>query len=272
MNEFCSFVCLLLVLHGSFSKCTFRDESLFDGTFDFDQPKTSNDYGGYEYGGDTGLIWENHKVYYDLHPDINEGDKRYLKQLLDTVIQLYEEKTCMVFQEVGRKQFTKQVLMINATFDNSCKDITGNVGPGDRNEVEMELFLSRNTDYPCIRDTESLIFHEMGHAMGIIHTQNRDDRENYVIYNEKCVKNKKEYRDQFKMIKKNKKNIKLTYECDSIMHYGPNDYNKYECYENCPCTVLTPKPGTICKYIEPSIEPTDLDWKLINKVQKCPGY
>merc|ERR1712112_36463 len=64
----------------------------------------------------------------------------------------------------------------------------------------------------------------MGHAMGIMHTQNRPDRETYVIYRNECTIPDEYYQSQFEMLTQGVNTFELPYECDSIMHYARNTF------------------------------------------------
>merc|ERR1711872_323664 len=101
MKEFCSFLCLLLVLPGSLSECNFRDETLFDGSFDMDQPtaRSGNDYGIFEHRNRKGYIWENHRVYFKFDSWMSSELQSELDELLGTVINGYSRNTCMSFHK-----------------------------------------------------------------------------------------------------------------------------------------------------------------------------
>jgi len=272
MKEFCSLLCLLLVLPGSLSECDFKDESLFDGTFDINQPTTGgNDYGALVHG--KMYIWPNHRVNYIFDPSMSRGDKRKIYNLLKPIFNSYRKKTCVRFNY--NRNPPKQYLLINAKFDRNGCSWDGYVTKGNNiyNDEEMLLNFSLPNEIEswCRKYVDGHIYHEMGHAMGIMHTHKRDDRDQYVIYDENCVDPLKT--DQFEMIKKHNLKEQLAYECNSIMHYRRNTFNRHECKETdwwCPCNVLTPRPGTNCTAIQPALVPTKLDWDLINIGQSCP--
>jgi len=273
MNKFCSLLRLLLVLPGSLSQCNFRDETLFDGTFDIEETSTGNDYGIFEHAKRKLYVWKNHRVHFMYHASMSESDKKVARELLAPVIDMYGEKTCVVFREYTTvKGIPEHHLIINVTFKKPDCYNNGYVKTeSNKNNMLMMLELSEGvTREDCKITMEPLIYHEMGHAMGIAHTHKRDDRDQYVIYNDKCAKDDEKH--NFEIIKNDTRNIKLAYECNSIMHYKRNTWNKDDCSNNCQCNVLSPKPGSNCTTIEPSEMPTELDWQLINMAQNCPGY
>merc|ERR1712215_520605 len=279
MKELCSFLCLLLVLPGSLSitQCKFKDKTLFDGTFDInddqsdDQSGTSNDYGVFQYR--KLYVWKNHEVNYMFDPKISHRDKREVEQRLAPVIHDYERKTCIKFKyHHSEDTIPDHHLVIKAKYtgpDPRCSS-SGSVYL-EWWKINMVLDLDLANGDRCKNSIESLIYHEMGHAMGIMHTQKRSDRKYYVIFDENCVDPNEI--DQFTEIPDHHRNEQLGYECNSIMHYNRNTFKKkcawwdWNCHH---CNVLSPKPGSNCTAIEPSDLPTKLDWKLINIAQNCP--
>merc|ERR1711970_217796 len=271
MKEFCFFLCLLLVLPGSLSECTFRDESLFDGTFDMDESTTGNDYGIFEHHNRKGYIWENHRVFFTYNSSMSQELQDEVDRFLEPVINGYERNTCISFHKRGTWNIPDHHLMINAIIDNPKCGTHGDVSfrPFSKNEMVMNIHLPLQKN--CRHTAVSLIYHEMGHVMGIMHTHKRYDRDNYVIYRKECHKPDPVTDYQFKIIPNRPGNKQLKYECNSIMHYWRNAFHKDDCVYNCQCNVLSPQPRSTCKAIDPAKEPTPEDWKLIKWVQDCPG-
>ena len=77
-----------------------------------------------------------------------------------------------------------------------------------------------------------LLAHEIGHALGMRHTQQRSDRDNYVRINWDNLDEDEYYNFQ----KANTTNF-APYAFSSVMHYGPTVYN----------TLLNIGPGAILK-------------------------
>jgi len=268
MKELCSFLCLLLVLPGSMTQCTFRDESLFDGTFDMKESTTGNDYGIFQHHQPL-YVWENHRVHFTFDRSLSQKEKRDVGNVLFPVMFHYQRETCMKFYyHRNSRSIPEHHLLIKATFQNRNCGYSGRVGTSRWNK-QMVMELKLNSDKRCERYMKELIYHEMGHAMGIGHTHKRPDRDTYVKYRKECVKQDRSTLAQFAKI--TGLHTKLPYECNSIMHYNQNTFNKDDCWgSNCRCNVLSPQPGTSCKAIRPSHVPTKLDWELINMGQKCP--
>jgi len=279
MKEFCSFLCLLLVLPGSLSECTFRDETLFDGTFDFKETTSENDHAS---GNDYGVfvhrslnIWQDHKVHFTFDRSVNPEFRREVLKHLGQVRTNYYWKTCIRFwyHQNPRTVPTHHLIIKGRLNKRSCSNGGGVGRDEENNNVVMSLNLP--SAYRCKRRAQALIYHEMGHVMGIMHTQKRKDRDNYVIFNENCVQRTRRALYQFSHIPEHLPYKQLDYECNSIMHYYANAYKRNfdSCWNNeCRCNVLSPRPGSTCKAIAPSMVPTPQDWKLINMAQRCPGH
>ena len=58
--------------------------------------------------------------------------------------------------------------------------------------------------------------------LGLIHTQNRPDRDRYITINEEAIDRKS--KDQYMPKCYNCQTYDLPYECDSVMHYGWMDF------------------------------------------------
>merc|ERR1711915_361248 len=71
----------------------------------------------------------------------------------------------------------------------------------------------------------SVFKHELFHVFGIVHTHRRKDRDNYVQINWNNIIGGKN-NVQYKMCEDCKVPKKVPYECNSIMHYGPNTFKK----------------------------------------------
>ena len=97
---------------------------------------------------------------------------------------------------------------------------------------------------------------------GLMHTQTRWDRNQYVNVNTKNLVDSKEARYQYEICE-DCDTLDAPYECNSIMHYEDNTF------------AIDPKKPVMTSInksciIKPSYYLTNEDWKLLNKAAKCP--
>ena len=107
-----------------------------------------------------------------------------------------------------------------------------------------------------------VVRHEFLHVFGLQHTQTRQDRDKYVRVNYRNLLN--DGKSQYEKCR-NCKTFGAPYECNSIMHYGANDFAI-----NWRTPTMTPVDKNTCK-INPGNELTNWDWKLLRKAANCPG-
>ena len=110
--------------------------------------------------------------------------------------------------------------------------------------------------------------HELLHTLGIMHTHQRHDRDEFIDYNEACV----DIEDDHDLDKLNQFNkspeaawptLGVPYKCNSIMHYTGDQLG----YPN--CTVLRPRSDKPeCKELG-NTSPLPEDWQLVNIAHGC---
>jgi len=104
--------------------------------------------------------------------------------------------------------------------------------------------------------------HEFLHVFGLMHTQTRQDRDDYVKVDYGNLLN-----DGISQYAKCRdcKTFDAPYECNSIMHYNANSFAKDNRRP-----VMTPVNKKNCN-INPGYYLTSWDWKLLRKAANCPG-
>ena len=92
------------------------------------------------------------------------------------------------------------------------------IGRGEGEDGRVHCRLAPDAALP-------VVLHEIGHALGLKHEQQRRDRNDYVTIYWKNVKNKKK-KDNFRMTGKGDGRRVGSYDYVSIMHYGRDFYAK----------------------------------------------
>ncbi|XP_066028110.1 nematocyst expressed protein 6 isoform X2 [Pocillopora verrucosa] len=109
------------------------------------------------------------------------------------------------------KQRERERGYIEFVYKRGCWSYVGHTG--ERQELSLGQFTE---DPPCV---QGAITHELGHAIGFFHEQNRPDRDEYVTINWQNIRNGAE--DNFKKAKPNSVDSRgEPYDYGSIMHYS----------------------------------------------------
>jgi len=237
---------------------------------------------GLESGGSLAFYytWNDGKVPYFFTNRVTQKDRMFIKEQM----QLIESKTCVRFIEGSHFSDQDHHMEIDVE-PRSCGQSWSNglgwsrilnfnayVQPQFPQKV---LFRSHHqfTDKHFCGGSNTIIsggvIHELFHALGAIHTHQREDRERYVIYNQTCLKHPNDD-NQFTIEEFNIPTDieEIKYEFNSIMHYECDAFSWCKSGD-CHCDTLEPKNGTSCSVVG-SNQPTELDWKMIRQYQ-CGG-
>ncbi|XP_023345708.1 low choriolytic enzyme [Eurytemora carolleeae] len=191
-----------------------------------------------------------------------EDDQLTKKAFLDVMREL-EARSCLKF--VPTKSKSQKYLFIFAGNDCMFNDVTGGV-KYDSGLQTQTLEMSHRLCNRNLQQTKTsyykVIRHEFLHVFGLMHTQTRWDRNQYVNVNTKNLVDSKEARYQYEICK-DCDTLDAPYECNSIMHYKTNTY------------AINPEKPVMTSInksciIKPSNYLTNEDWKLLNKAAKCP--
>uniref|UniRef100_A0A0N4Z8Y3 Metalloendopeptidase n=1 Tax=Parastrongyloides trichosuri TaxID=131310 RepID=A0A0N4Z8Y3_PARTI len=135
------------------------------------------------------------------------GDKKLNIKKIKSAIKHIEEKTCLKFSEVQNLDDTDEG--IKFVKKDQC---SSSLGKQD-NKVNIINLTSECSGI------SGVVQHEIGHALGLIHKHQRDDRDSYVSIWEANIMNG--YSDQFDDYGSNVlfNSLNITYEYGSAMHY-----------------------------------------------------
>lgn len=148
------------------------------------------------------LRWDNGIIPYKINQNIT-----YPNQILDG-IKYISDVTNVRFRERTNEKDYIEYANFDGTKDKGCWSLIGKQG---------------GLQYISIGDgcDTGTIIHETAHAIGILHEQSRNDRDKYVKINfENIQENKTINFEKSKRIPED-----LTYDFDSIMHYGQWDFS-----------------------------------------------
>ena len=163
--------------------------------------------------GWRGNLWPGTVIPYTIDSSLDADDARIL-----AAIGIIEEKTCIRFREATRSDVN---FMKFVYFAGGCR---ANIGM--RIGTPTMIWLKETCS------TGSTI-HEVLHAMGFWHEQNRSDRDAFVEINTENIQDS--YADQFTL--RSDINNVGPYDYDSIMHYGATAFS-----DNGRPTISSPRP------------------------------
>merc|ERR1712025_413324 len=184
-------------------------------------------------------------------------------------MKIIESKTCVRFIEHPEYPIPEHHLQIDIRHGSCASGFSGYVSPNHYPKIIFGSDL-QFTDQPFCGGDNSLwsggVIHELFHALGAIHTHEREDRDRYVTYNKRCLKDPSDD-DQFQKTGWNLPTKNIPYDFKSVMHYECDTMSWCE-HRGC-CNTLQPKDGTSCSVVG-SNQPTELDWEIIRQYQ-CGG-
>ncbi|XP_064648331.1 astacin-like metalloprotease toxin 3 [Lineus longissimus] len=209
---------------------------------------------------DSNKLWPNNVVPYSFNEtSFNYDQKLFMK---DVVLPFYEKHTCIDFR-------TKTSSDTNWLTIEDCGGTqwsgwnSGCVSNlGFKKQGEQFVCLSGNND--C--KTPGLMFHELGHVLGLKHEHQRGDRDTHVTVNYANIqKGSSSAFDKFD----NSDYLVTAYDLRSVMHYDRRAFSKD--YSNLyTITAKVAADNAKIRFVKLKL-PSYLDIKKINEAYNCKG-
>ncbi|XP_078358962.1 nematocyst expressed protein 6-like isoform X3 [Oculina patagonica] len=147
-------------------------------------------------------LWPNGIIPFVINPRIDKKGN----QLIRNSMQAWQKHVCVHFKEREQEQD-----YVEFVYKKGCWSYVGHIG--QRQEVSIGRFTE---DPPC---EQGSLTHELGHALGFYHEQNRPDRDKYVKINLHNIRSGTER--NFKKASEDTIDSRgVEYDYGSIMHYS----------------------------------------------------
>ncbi|XP_015913555.1 astacin-like metalloprotease toxin 5 [Parasteatoda tepidariorum] len=188
-------------------------------------------------------LWPNGVVPYVEDPSLRET-VFFLR--LEGAIEQYEKNTCIRFI---KRTTEKDYLRLFP--GEGCYSHVGRTGGA------QPLSLGHGCGFTAT------IVHELGHAIGFFHEQNRSDRDDYLVIYWKNIKEGLE--DQFFKLKPEENQLLTEFDYDSIMLYGSYTFSK----DRKNLKTMEGKGGRLLPEVVVKYNLSKTDIKRINMLYKC---
>ena len=167
--------------------CGFDDNLLLDDKTKSQQKNGGS--GGFQIYSKPSTRWKNNKVNYLFDESVQEFEREQIEDAMDVI----DDNTCIKFIKVEKIPRGAQYLHIsiknvkrNKT-DNAC-GTSGNTR-WYQNDPSMRMTFTHT--FKCgsgrIGNFTWLAIHELGHVLGVAHTQRRPDRDEHIKFRPECT-------------------------------------------------------------------------------------
>ncbi|XP_070505760.1 zinc metalloproteinase nas-4-like [Chironomus tepperi] len=153
-----------------------------------------------------GQRWPKGIIPYEIDAFLTQEQKNMLSNAIDEI----KSKTCVkLIPRGGEKDY-----VVFKNDDSGCWSSVGKTG--GRQVINLQA--------PCLRVVGTAI-HEIMHAIGFYHEQNRGDRDTYVTIRKDNIQNDK-YINFEKLSPEEEDNLGTKYDYKSVLHYSPYSFSK----------------------------------------------
>jgi len=209
--------------------------------------------------------WPNNNVPYEFDSSFNKNDQATFMKAVEQI----EKVTCVTFSKrSGEEYYLKVIRECPCTTNKKCfaggwVDILGAGAP-------TGLWIGKTCMEPTNQYDVGLVIHEIMHALGFIHTQQRPDRNSTLSVFEKNIEDNNGARYQYAMCK-DCSTHNSAYDCMSIMHYRAHFFRRSTACnrrnpEACPMVAKDP---SVCDLWSHNNVMTKADIDIINEVYNC---
>ncbi|XKL64471.1 hypothetical protein PGB90_004557 [Kerria lacca] len=152
--------------------------------------------------------WPNKTIPFEISPYIRGADRQMIVESLNE----FHKSTCLKFKE----RRPKDIDYIYFTNGNTgCWSSVGRIG--GRQEINLQI--------PGCTTKRGTVMHEILHAVGFMHEQNRPDRDKYVTINYNNIERGKESNFE-KTQTETVDNQGIGYDYQSVMHYSSTAFSR----------------------------------------------
>jgi len=257
----------------------------FECHYDFDDVHSNNDRSG-AFASDL-WYWPHHRVYFQFDGSVIKEDRRIIWKVMREI----EDNTCIKFVETRRPRYKYLTISTKKPYNcASCLLFGLNCPILNSGSVTSTPFCSKHFDCPYYYNSvtmrlkftlpfcgnlsqrmKALITHELLHVLGLIHTQNRPDRDRYININVDAIDRRS--MDQYMPKCYNCETYNLPYECDSLMHYGWMDFASSGRLLAFLQPTMTSRHSSCHLTSDGGNKATEADWEMARRKQNCgPRY